>query len=99
MVRVIVEVQEVRGKCALGYQQGDQIILKDFYIEYSSKPICLHALASMLTILILMLKQHSGRELGLSKSSDEAYVQCPDPNGLLTDGGTVIFRIRRSTNH
>lgn len=98
MVRVIVEVQEVRGRCTLGYEPGDLIVLKDFYIEKSSKPLCLHALASMLTILILILKQYSGRELGLSSRDDEAYVQCPDPGGVLTSGGSVVFRIRRLTD-
>jgi uncharacterized repeat protein (TIGR04076 family) len=37
--------------------------------------------------------------LGLTKPDDpsHAYIQCVDPGKPYTDGGTVVFRIRRIT--
>jgi len=34
-------------------------------------------------------------ELGLSQSHDVAYVQCVDPGAPYTEGGTVIFQVKR----
>lgn len=96
MARVVVEVLEVRGTCALNYEPGDRFVFRDFYLEESSKPLCLHALASMITVLTLMLKNYSGKMLGLSKDDDVAYLQCPDPGEPLSDGGTVLFKLYRS---
>ena len=38
----------------------------------------------------------SFKELGLAKKEDETgYVQCLDPRKPYTDGGTVLFEIKR----
>ena len=95
MTRVVVEVVEVRGKCALGYKPGDKFIVRDYYIESMDKPICLHALSSLLTILSLMLKGYSAKRLGIGETDNTGYLQCPDPGKPYTDGGTVIFKLTR----
>jgi len=95
MVIVKIIVESVRGRCALGYRAGDTITARDYYIESCGKPLCIHALSSMTTILILMLKGYSAKELGVGPDDDTAYVQCPDPGKPYTDGGTVVFKITR----
>ena len=55
--RVYVTVKEVRGYCAAGYKPGDAFIIEGFYIKsMQSTRICLHALSSMLTLLMPFLK-------------------------------------------
>ncbi|MCC6051354.1 MAG: hypothetical protein LM580_11645, partial [Thermofilum sp.] len=48
--RVVVRVKEVRGRCAMGYQPEDTIVVERFYIKEAGKGVCLHALAAMLTL-------------------------------------------------
>jgi len=94
--RVEVVVKEVRGSCALGYRPGDGFTIEKYYITGSrGKPICLHALSSMLTLLSPFLKGVSARELGIGSEDNVGYVQCPDPGRPYTCGGTVVFEVRR----
>jgi uncharacterized repeat protein (TIGR04076 family) len=59
MYRVKIRVKEVRGNCALGYRPEDNFTIKNFYIKNTSKPVCLHALASMLTLLAPPPQRHT----------------------------------------
>jgi len=89
-------VKEVRGFCALGYRPGDGFVVERFYIkEIRGKPICLHALSAMLTLLSPFTKGVSAKELGIGSEDDIGYVQCPDPGKPYTCGGTVVFELRR----
>jgi len=93
---VEVTVKEVRGFCALGYRPGDGFAVERFYIkETRGKPVCLHALSAMLTLLSPFLKGVSARELGIGSEDDVGYLQCPDPGKPYTCGGTVVFELRR----
>jgi len=97
IVEVIVE--DVRGFCAIGYRPGDRFTIERFYIcSNQEKPICLHALSSMLTLLTPFIKGISARDLGIGYEDDIGYVQCPDPGKPYTCGGTVVFRMRRRTS-
>jgi uncharacterized repeat protein (TIGR04076 family) len=51
----------------------------------------------MFTALIPFSKGISAEEMGFGKQDDIAYVQCPDPGEPYTCGGTVTFRMERST--
>jgi len=93
--RVTVRVKEVRGRCAMGYEAGDCFLVEKFYIKDAGRGVCLHALASMLTLLSPFLKGVSARDLGIGGEDDIGYVQCPDPGKPYTCGGTVIFELRR----
>ncbi len=96
MYRVRVIVERVEGYCALGYKVGDEFIVEGYYIPRGQNVrICLHALNSMLTILIPLLKGYSAREMGIGPCDDIAYVQCPDPGKPYTSGGTVLFKLIR----
>jgi len=35
------------------------------------------------------------RVLGMGKEDDIGYIQCPDPGRPYTEGGTIIFQLKR----
>jgi len=94
--RIYVVVKEVCGYCAVGYRPGDMFVVEKFYIEpVRNTRICLHALSSMLTLLMPFLKGVSAKVLGIGEEDNVGYTQCPDPGKPYTNGGTVIFELRR----
>jgi len=93
--RVKVCVKEVKGRCAMGYRVGDCFVIEKYYIREIGRGICLHALASMLTLLTPFLKGVPARTLGIGREDDVGYVQCPDPGEPYTCGGTVVFELKR----
>ena len=93
--RVNVCVKEVKGRCAMCYKPGDCFAIEKFYINKAGRGVCLHALASMLTLLSPFLKGVSAKVLGIGVEDNVGYVQCPDPGEPYTCGGTVIFELRR----
>jgi len=95
MYKIRVVVKEVRGYCALGYKPGDEFTIENYYIAPTQKPICLHALAAMTTLLAPLLKGVSAKTLGIGETDDIGYVQCPDPGKPYTPGGTVVFQLVR----
>jgi len=95
--RVSVYVKAVKGRCAAGYKVGDCFTINGFYIEpIQNVRRCLHALNSMLTLLMPFLKGVSAKTLGIGTEDDIGYVQCPDPGEGYTEGGTVIFELKRT---
>lgn len=93
--KVRVCVKEVKSRCALGYRPGECFTVERYYIRDVGNGVCLHALASMLTLLSPFLKGVSAKVLGIGVEDDVGYVQCPDPGEPYTCGGTVIFELRR----
>jgi len=94
---VEVVIKEVKGFCAIGYKPGDKFVIENYYVRSNQeKPICLHALNSMITILMPLLKGVSAKDLGIGFEDDVGYVQCPDPGKPYTCGGTVVFELKRS---
>jgi len=93
---VKVTVKENKGLRALGYRPGDGFVVERFYLrEVRGKPVCLHALSAMLTLLSSFLKGVSAKELRIGLEDDIGYVWCPDPGKPYTCGGTVVFEVRR----
>jgi len=72
MYKVTAQVKELRGNCALGYKPGDTFTIEKFYIKDTGKGICLHALASMLTLLAPLLKGVPATALGIGKKMTQA---------------------------
>jgi uncharacterized repeat protein (TIGR04076 family) len=61
-----------------------------------SDVLCVHALGSMLSMLVPLSRGVSFKSLGLSvNDGDVGYIQCLDPGPPYTLGGTVVFEIRR----
>lgn len=93
---VEVAVKEVRGYCVISYRPSDRFVVEKYYIHNNQeKPICLHALSSMLTLLTPFLKGISAKDLGMGSEDDLGYVQCPDAGKPHTRGGTVVFELKR----
>ena len=90
-------VHEIRGKCPV-HKVGDRIIVDDPEIVLeSTNALCTHALSSLLHYVLILEAGADPVRLGLTKpeDSEHAYIQCVDPGAPYTDGGTVIFRIRK----
>jgi len=94
--RLIVTVEEIRGKCPV-FKVGDRIIIEGpKIVPEKTDALCVHALGSMLSMTIALGRGISFKELGLAKKEGNVgYVQCLDPGPHYTHGGTVIFEIRR----
>lgn len=92
---VILKVERIKGYCPL-YKVGDEIVLHDFYIDSSkSNNICIHLLAASSTLLSAFIHGSSAIDLGIGKTDDVGYLQCPDPGPPYTKGGTVLFKLIR----
>jgi uncharacterized repeat protein (TIGR04076 family) len=94
-----IKVVEIRGSCPV-YKVGDRILVNDPKIVLEkTDALCSHALSSLLHYVVALEKGADPVELGLSKPEDRehAYIQCVDPGKPYTNGGTVIFKIRKVT--
>ncbi len=92
-----IEVCEVRGKCPV-YRVGDKIVVDDPEIVLGrTDALCTHALSSLLHYTVALEHGADPLALGLTKPEDKehAYIQCVDPGAPYTDGGTVVFKIKR----
>jgi uncharacterized repeat protein (TIGR04076 family) len=94
--RLIITVKKIRGKCPV-FKVGDRIVIEGpNIVPDKTDALCIHALGSMLSMVIALGRGVSFKELGLAKEEgDVGYVQCLDPGPPYTPGGTVIFEIRR----
>jgi len=94
--RLVITVKEIRGKCPV-HKVGDRIVVEAPRIVCAeTDALCVHALGSMLSMVIALSKGVSFQDLGLAhKKGRVGYVQCLDPGEPYTPGGTVIFEIRR----
>lgn len=92
-----IAVCEVRGHCPV-FKVGDRIVIDDPEIVLSeTDALCTHALSVLLHYVVALEEGADPVKLGLTKPEDKehAYVQCVDPWKPYTEGGTVIFRIKR----
>jgi uncharacterized repeat protein (TIGR04076 family) len=92
-----IEVVEVRGRCPV-HKVGDKIMIAGPRIVLEeTDALCTHALSSLLHYVVALDEGADPVRLGLTKpdDSEHAYIQCVDPWKPYTDGGTVVFRIRR----
>jgi len=93
---LIVTVKEIRGKCPV-FKIGDRIVIEGpKIVPEKTDALCVHALGSMLSMIIALGRGVSFKELGIAKEEGNVgYIQCLDPGPPYTSGGTVIFEIRR----
>lgn len=94
--RLIITVKEIRGKCPV-FKLGDRIVIESpkVAVEKTSN-ICIHAFGCMLSMIVPLSHGLSFKQLGLATGEGEkGYVQCLDPGKPYTDGGTVLFKIKR----
>lgn len=87
----------MRGYCPV-YKVGDKIVIDDPEIVLEkTDALCVHALSSLLHYVLILERGGDPVELGLTKPEDRehAYIQCLDPGKPYTNGGTVVFRVKR----
>jgi uncharacterized repeat protein (TIGR04076 family) len=92
-----IRVHEIRGKCPV-HREGDRITVDDPEIDLErTDALCTHALSTILHYTTILERKWCPVELGLTVDGDEehAYMQCVDPGKPYTEGGTVIFQVRR----
>jgi len=94
--RLVLTVKEIRGICPV-HKVGDRIVVESPKIDVGkSDALCVHALGSMLSMLVPLARGVSFKDLGLAvQEGNVGYVQCLDPGPPYTAGGTVIFEIKR----
>nr|MDO8134919.1 TIGR04076 family protein [Candidatus Njordarchaeum guaymaensis] len=94
--RLVLTVKEIRGKCPV-HKLGDRIVVDSpEIITTKTDKLCLHALGSLLSVLVPLARGVSFKDLGLAHGEGNVgYVQCLDPGPPYTPGGTVVFEIRR----
>jgi len=94
--RLVITVKEIRGKCPV-FRVGDRIVIESprIVVERTDN-LCIHALGCMLSMIVPLSHGISFKRLGLAKEEGEkGYVQCLDPGKPHTNGGTVLFEIKR----
>jgi len=92
-----IKVREIRGKCPV-YKVGDKIVIDDPRILLNrTDALCTHALSTLLHYVTILEHDWCPVKLGLTRTEDpeHAYMQCVDPGQPYTEGGTVIFEVRR----
>ena len=96
--KLILTVKEIRGKCPV-HKLGDKIVVESpEIVTDKTDALCIHALGSMLSVLVPLARGVGFKELGLTvKESNMGYIQCLDPGPPYTLGGTVIFEIKRES--
>jgi len=90
-----IKVCEIRGICPV-YKVGDRMIIDGPRILLGkTDAVCVHALSTLLHYVVALEEGADPVKLGLSKDKGQAYMQCVDPGKPYTEGGTVIFEVRR----
>jgi len=94
--RLVVTVKEIRGNCPV-FRVGDKIVVESPKIVVNETDnICIHALGCMFSFIVPLSHGISFKQLGLTKEeAEKGYVQCLDPGKPYTNGGTVLFEIKR----
>ena len=90
-----IRVCEIKGICPV-YKVGDRMIIDGPRISLDkTDAVCVHALSTLLHYVVALDEGADPVKLGLSKDKGYAYMQCVDPGKPYTEGGTVIFEVRR----
>lgn len=95
MSRLIITVKEIIGNCDV-HSVGEKIEIAGPKIDLEkSDNICIHALAPILHYSVALREGVDPVKLGLAKEGKAAYVNCPDCGEPYTNGGRVVFEIKR----
>ncbi len=94
--RLVISVKDIRGKCPV-FNVGDKIVVESpkIVVEKTDN-ICVHAFGCMLSMIVALSRGISFKELGLAmEEGEKGYFQCLDSGKPYTNGGTVLFEMRR----
>jgi uncharacterized repeat protein (TIGR04076 family) len=78
--RLVITVKEIKGNCPV-FSVGDRIAINEpEIIPEKTDAICVHALGSMLSMIIALSRGVSFKEPGLARDEEDVgYLQCLDP--------------------
>lgn len=94
--RLVISVKEIRGNCPV-FKVGDKIVVESpkIVVEKTDN-ICVHAFGCVLSMIVPLSHGISFKKLGLAtEEGEKGYFQCLDLGKPYTNGGTVLFEIRR----
>lgn len=95
MTKLIIRVSDIKGECAV-HSLGDRIVIDGPTIDLkNSDSICIHALVPILHYAVALREGIAPEKLGLTKKGGLAYIHCPDPGEPYTNGGSVVFEVKR----
>ena len=92
-----IRVHEIKRFCPI-YKEGDKIVIDDPKIVLKkTDALCTHALSTILHYTTVLENNWRPVKLGLTteKEPNYAYMQCVDPGKPFTEGGTVIFKVKK----
>ena len=92
-----ITVHDIKGNCPV-HKVGDKVIIKNpNIILEKTDALCTHALPTILHYALILEYSWCPLKLGLTKEDDQehAYFQCLDPGQPFTNGGTVIFQVKK----
>lgn len=94
--RLVIGVREIHGNCPV-FNVGDKTVVESpRIIVEKTDNICIHAFGCMLSMIVALTRGISFKKLGLAtEDCEKGYIQCLDPGKPYTNGGTVLFEIRR----
>jgi len=94
--RLVITVKEIRGNCPV-FEVGDSMVVESPKIVVDKTDnVCIHAFGCMLSMIVPLSRGISFKQLGLAtEGGEKGYIQCLDPGKPYTDGGTVLFEIKR----
>ena len=93
--RIISTVNSIRERCP-AHEFGNKIAHESSEMRLNETDrVCLNAMPCMIHFLYALTKGVSIREMGLGKTEEKAYIQCPDRSPPYTSGETVMSEIRR----
>jgi uncharacterized repeat protein (TIGR04076 family) len=94
--RLVITVKQIRGNCPV-FNVGDKMVVDSPKIVVDETDnVCIHAFGCILSMIVPLSHGVSFKQLGLAKEEGEkGYIQCLDPGKPYTDGGTVLFEIKR----
>ena len=95
MVKLKIRVVKIKGRCEV-HSIGDIITIDGPEVDLKKTDrVCIHALAPILHYAVAIREGVDPMMLGLAKEGDKAFIHCPDPGEPYTDGGEVIFEVKR----
>ncbi|MFX1519503.1 MAG: TIGR04076 family protein [Promethearchaeota archaeon] len=94
---LIITAKKITGKCPV-YKENWKTVICGPHIDLEkSDAACIHALSCLSTFSVALRDGIPPSSVGLAKEGKEevAYFQCLDPGPPYTDGGTVLFEVKR----
>lgn len=94
---LIITAKKITGKCPVYNENWKTIICGPNIDLEKSDAACIHALSCLSTFSVALRDGIPPSSVGLAKEDkeDAAYFQCSDPGPPYTDGGTVLFEVKR----